>query len=283
MMIAITGLSPERKAQVALDAIWANVPGGAAAFDDVTVELIGRPSAEDGGWGSQAAATCVLRIAVAGHDPGLVGRTFSSAVIATGLSTYPGFYSSGPPGPASAFATYRPALVAAAECPAIATVAGVPETIPAVGASRGVAAGGIEQFGWPDDTDRTPGEEPTTLAPLGRILGARSGDKGGDANVGVWCDDAAPYEWLRGFLTTERLAELVPETRGLAISRHELPNLYALNFVVTGFLGAGTSSCLRFDSQAKALAEFLLSRVAPLPSRLIDLPSRLIGDSRESH
>ena len=55
--------------------------------------------------------------------------------------------------------------------------------------------------------------EPTTRVPLGTVCGARSGDKGGNANVGLWCDTDDAYRWLTGFLTTERLRLLLPEIR----------------------------------------------------------------------
>jgi hypothetical protein len=103
--------------------------------------------------------------------------------------------------------------------------------------------------------------------PLGTIVGARSGDKGGDANLGVWVRSDAAYEWLNGFLTTERLKELLPEA--IEVSRYELPNLKALNFVLHGLLGDGVASSTRFDPQAKALGEWLRSREADIPEELL--------------
>src|SRR5205814_8535094 len=84
-----------------------------------------------------------------------------------------------------------------------------------------------------------PWEGPTERVPLGAVCGARSGDKGGNANVGLWTRTDDAYEWLRAYLTVERLRELVPEAADLTIERYELPNLRALNFVVKGLLGEG--------------------------------------------
>jgi hypothetical protein len=106
-------------------------------------------------------------------------------------------------------------------------------------------------------------------APLGRVAGARSGDKGGDANVGVWVRTEAAYAWLSGFLTVERFGELVPETAGLEVERYELPNLLALNFVVRGLLGEGVAASTRPDPQAKALGEQLRARVVQVPDELL--------------
>ena len=113
---------------------------------------------------------------------------------------------------------------------------------------------------------------PTSRAPLGAIFGARSGDKGGNANVGVWARNDAAYAWLADFLTVERFRELVREARDLEVLRYELPNLRALNFVVVGLLGEGVSSSTRPDPQAKSLGEYLRAK-------LVDLPQELLTDA----
>ncbi|MEU6759538.1 acyclic terpene utilization AtuA family protein [Streptomyces sp. NPDC046685] len=110
---------------------------------------------------------------------------------------------------------------------------------------------------------------PTTRAPLGAVAGARSGDKGGDANVGVWVGSPDAWDWLRAALTVEALQDLLPETRGLAVVRHELPNLRALNFEIRGLLGDGVASGHRFDPQAKALGEWLRARHLDIPTHLL--------------
>lgn len=105
--------------------------------------------------------------------------------------------------------------------------------------------------------------------PLGRVAGARSGDKGGDANVGVWVRTDEAYAWLVGFLTVERFRELVPEAAPLEVRRWELPNLRALNFVAVGLLGEGVAASTRPDPQAKALGEQLRARVVDVPDELL--------------
>ncbi|MFB7464007.1 acyclic terpene utilization AtuA family protein [Streptomyces sp. NPDC056224] len=114
---------------------------------------------------------------------------------------------------------------------------------------------------------------PTTRAPLGAVAGARSGDKGGDANVGVWVESDAAWAWLDRTLTVELLRELLPETRDLPVTRHALPRLRALNFTVTGILGDGVASGHRFDPQAKALGEWLRARHLDIPSHLLPTPA----------
>ena len=104
--------------------------------------------------------------------------------------------------------------------------------------------------------------------PLGTVVGARSGDKGGDANVGVWARGERAYAWLHGYLTVDELRKLLPEAADLDIDRYELPNLWALNFVVHGLLGAGVAASTRFDPQAKALGEWLRTRLVDVPVAL---------------
>jgi hypothetical protein len=112
---------------------------------------------------------------------------------------------------------------------------------------------------------------PTVRGPLGTICGARSGDKGGNANVGVWAWDDPAYAWLVAHLTPGLVAELVPEAAALEIRRYDLPNLRALNFVIVGLLGEGVASSVRFDAQAKGLGEYLRSRHVDLPAALVRL------------
>lgn len=116
-----------------------------------------------------------------------------------------------------------------------------------------------------------------TRVPLGRLVGARSGDKGGNANVGVWIPVAVPdrdaaFAWLTEFVTVDRVRELLPEAQGLVIDIHPLPNLYAINIVIHGLLGRGVSQNSSLDPQAKGLGELLRARFADIPAHLIPDP-----------
>jgi hypothetical protein len=109
------------------------------------------------------------------------------------------------------------------------------------------------------------------------VAGARSGDKGGDANLGVWARSDQGYEWLSGFLTVDELRRLLPECAPLAVDRYELPNLRALNFVIHGLLGEGVAASTRFDPQAKSLGEWLRARLVDVPE---ELASAFLGGHR---
>jgi hypothetical protein len=118
-------------------------------------------------------------------------------------------------------------------------------------------------------------EGPTRRVPLGTLFGARSGDKGGNANLGVWARSDSGYAWLAHYLTIERFKELVSEARGLEVQRYELPNLRSVNFVIVGLLGEGVASSTRTDAQAKSLGEYLRAKMVDLPvSLLADAPAR---------
>ena len=124
-----------------------------------------------------------------------------------------------------------------------------------------------------------PGPPPGPFqdVPLGRLCGARSGDKGGAANVGLWAVSPEVYAWLRGYLTVDRFKDLLTEAASLPVERYELPNLLALNFVVPGLLAPGVSGTTRPDAQAKGLGEYLRSRLVPAPAGLLQGKSPHIG------
>ncbi|KAE8377931.1 hypothetical protein BDV26DRAFT_304669, partial [Aspergillus bertholletiae] len=115
---------------------------------------------------------------------------------------------------------------------------------------------------------------PTRRAPLGSIVLARSGDKGGNANVGLWVRNADEWAWLRTFLSTQRFKELLgddyqPEYR---VERFELPHLHAVHFVTYGILQEGVSSSSIIDGFAKSFGEFVRARQVDIPVQFLDRP-----------
>jgi hypothetical protein len=128
-------------------------------------------------------------------------------------------------------------------------------------------AGSVAVTPAPGPTAEVP-SGPTVRAPIGLVAGARSGDKGGNANLGVFARDDAGWAWLDGFLTTERLQALLPETADLSVDRHRLPAIRSLNFVIHGLLEDGVAASTRQDAQAKSLGEWLRARVVDVPAAL---------------
>ncbi len=261
MTFLLSGIDVEAKARTLEDALWTRV-GGRDRFEEVDVTLAGL---EPNDPARLADAYTRLVVTVKDQDPNKVGRAFSSAAIELGLANYPGFFTDGPPGPESPFGVYWPALLPAEEVHQVVVGPDGQRTEVdfIVGADREVAVD-------PAAVELPPPiEGETQRVPLGTVFGARSGDKGGNANIGVWARSDEGYVWLRDHLTTDLLRSLMPEAASLEIDRFELPNLRSLNFVVHGLLGLGVASNALIDPQAKGLGEFLRARTVELPSQLI--------------
>ncbi|MCH7952459.1 MAG: DUF1446 domain-containing protein [Chloroflexi bacterium] len=263
MTFVLTGLDIEEKAKLAEETLFAEL-GGKEQFDEVDVRLT-RSDKDDPESNEEAGA--YLRVTVKDKDAGKVGRAFSAKVVEMALASYPGFHTASGLSSENAFGVYWPALVSVdAIDEVVVTHDGSRIPVPPVKSDESVT---VEPAAAPSVA--VPAG-PTSRAPLGAIFGARSGDKGGNANVGVWARNDAAYAWLADFLTVERFKELVSEARDLEVLRYELPNLRALNFVVVGLLGEGVSSSTRPDPQAKSLGEYLRAR-------LVDLPKELLADA----
>ncbi len=261
----LTGLDIEEKAKLAEETLLSEL-GGRDQFDDVTVQLT-RSDKPDPATNEEASA--ILRITVKAKDPAKVGRPFTAKMVEMALASYPGFHTASGLSSESAYGVYWPALVPLDAIEEV-VIAHDGRRIPVT--HEAPPAPPVE--GNPPSRAAIPGG-PTRRLPLGTIFGARSGDKGGNANVGIWgrTDDA--YAWLADYLTEERFKELVSEARVLPVERHELPNLRALNFVIVGLLGEGVSSSTRPDPQAKSFGEYVRAKLVDLPEALlIDGPGR---------
>src|SRR5260221_8039364 len=183
------------------------------------------------------------------------------------LASYPGFSMTGLPRDEQQFGVYLPALVSSSAA-LHRVVMPDGEVIP-IEPSHGERASAGERGAAPPAAAYRAPTGPVRREPLGSVCGARSGDKGGNANVGVWVRTDPAYAWLEGYLTTAKLKELLPETRALEVERYALPDLRALNFVIKGLLGDGVAASLRSDPQAKTLGEYLRAKVVPVPEELL--------------
>ena len=99
-----------------------------------------------------------------------------------------------------------------------------------------------------------PTKDPNQASCLADIAYGRSGDKGTAANIGILARSPENYEWLRTWLTSDRVAKFFEPIGVRSVERFEMPNLSGLNFVVRGILRRG----LRNDAQGKSLAQALL-------------------------
>jgi hypothetical protein len=249
MTLVLTGLDIEAKAAWAEQELF-GVLGGRDQFAETDVRLLPFDSGAH------------LRITVKDPDRAKVGRRFSNATMELALGGYAGFHTTTPPTAESAYGIYWPTLVPADVVDhrvvlPDGTVHPIPPTPTGPPRHSAVPTGHFHVTG------------PTSRVPLGTVCGARSGDKGGNANVGVWVRDAAAFDWLAAYLTVDRLRRLVPECAGLDVRRFDLPNLSALNFVVVGLLGEGVAASTRPDPQAKGLGEYLRSRLVDVPVQFL--------------
>jgi len=254
----LCGLSIEDKADLVREQLTSAVGKDGLEFRLARTDHADAADTESG--------SALLHVHLKDADPKRAGRAFSAAAVELALASYPGCTMLGPPGDASPYGVFDAVAVPQNDVPHSAVLADgtrVPVR-PPVRTTTDLARA------TPPQPTTVLDAEATRRAPLGAIAGARSGDKGADANLGVWARDDAGYEWLQGFLTVEKLTALLPEASPPTVERYDLPNLRAVNFVLRGLLGAGgVAASTRFDPQAKALGELLRARVVDVPVRLL--------------
>ncbi|MFJ5595867.1 acyclic terpene utilization AtuA family protein [Streptomyces noursei] len=261
VVFVLTGLDVEAKAALVRGQLEAALDRAGRRPREVSWSLARTDHADAA---VQEEASALLRLVVRDPDAEAVGRAVSGAAIELALASYPGFHVTAPPGKGAPYGVFEAAYVAAAD---VAQVAVLPDGERVAVAP--VPARAAEPAAVPEDLPEPLPAGPTRKAPLGRVAGARSGDKGGSANVGVWARTDDGWRWLAHELTVRRLRELLPEIAELEVRREVLPRLRALNFTVEGLLGDGVASQARFDPQAKALGEWLRSRHVRIPEVLL--------------
>ncbi len=259
MTLILTGLDIEKKAKIVEDTLFEAV-GGKEQYQVAHVELtpshkVDPPSNEE--------AFAYLKLGVMDPDPNKVAK-FSARLIELALASIPGFTGTAPPGKGSPVIQHWPALISGSKIQQRIVVEGQEFTVDPTGPDASAPVPGSLAV----DIPAVPGGS-TARQPLGRLYATRSGDKGGNANLGIWGKTAASYAFLNDFLTTEKLKELLPDMSQFEIERYELPNLFALNFYIKGVLGDGVSASFRTDPQAKTLGEYLRAKIIDIPESLL--------------
>ncbi|MEU8589084.1 acyclic terpene utilization AtuA family protein [Streptomyces sp. NPDC048664] len=257
----LTGLDIEAKAALVREQMADAFARAERAPAEVTWELVRTDRADAD---TEETASALLRLVVRDPDQAVVGRALSGAAIELALASYPGFHVLAPPGKGAPYGVFEAAYVPQGDVGHVAVLDD----------GRRLPVAAPHATAVLDDVPEPPPPEPlppgpTRRAPLGLVAGARSGDKGGNANVGVWATSDAAWRWLAHELTVDRFRELLPETAALTVVRHLLPAVRALNFVVEGILGEGVAAQHRFDPQAKGLGEWLRSRHLDIPEALL--------------
>ncbi|MFJ9733095.1 acyclic terpene utilization AtuA family protein [Streptomyces sp. NPDC101171] len=259
VVFVLTGLDVEAKAALVREQLTdalAKSPPREVRWDLVRTD---RADAD-----TEETASALLRLVVRDPDERLVGRALSGAAVELALASYPGFHVLAPPGKGAPYGVFEDVYVPHGAVDHVAVLHDG-RRVPVAPTADTAALDAVPEPALPEP----PPPGPVRRAPLGLVAGARSGDKGGNANVGVWARSDEAWRWLAHELTADRFRELIPESRDLPVTRHVLPNLRALNFVVTGILGAGVAAQARFDPQAKALGEWLRSRHLDIPEALL--------------
>ncbi|WP_433307582.1 acyclic terpene utilization AtuA family protein [Actinoplanes sp. CA-030573] len=274
MSVVLTGLDIEAKAALFRRQFEAGLRRRPA---ELTWDLA-RLDVPDAATERQASA--LLTVVARDPEHKVVDRPFSNAAVEVALGSYPGFFATTPPGPAHPYGVFTAGFVPQDE-PVHEVVhddGSVSRIAPPVfrdrlDTGRARSTPTLLRVGTSRATgyDRKP-EPSTRRLPLGTIVGARSGDKGGDANVGLWVRDPDAYPWLANLIVAERVRELLPETADRPIRITELPNILAVNVVIEGLLGQGVAYGARFDPQAKGLGEWLRSRHVDIPLELLEAP-----------
>ncbi len=224
---------------------------------------------------TEEGASSLLRCTVMDPERDPVGRSFTGAAVELALASYPGFTMTGPPAQPTPYGIYRAEYV---------DRSAVTHTVVHHDGRREVVADptefaqAVHEDGLRPSPYRAPIDSVTRRISLGTFVHARSGDKGGDANLGLWVAHETPadqslYEarvtWLTKLMTPRKVRELVPEAADLDVEVYVLPNLGAVNVVIRGLLGEGVAASTRFDPQAKGLGEWVRSRMVHVQDGLL--------------
>jgi len=261
MSIALTGLDIEAKAALVEEAFWFACPHNPDDFDSVTSSIVRTDKTDPA---SNEEAWAHWRVTLKDRDERKVGRGVSNALTELALSTIPGFTGSGLATGARPYGVFTPAVIDASLVPQHVVLLGGERTVvDSVAPAADVAVEGL-----PGPAVAAP-SGPMTAAPFGSVIGTRSGDKGGNANLGVFTRSDAAWAWLDAFLTTEKLRELLPEAADMPIDRHRFPAIRSLNFLIHGLLEEGVAASTRRDGQAKSLGEWLRARHVEIPTSLL--------------
>ena len=259
--IGLTGLDIEAKAELIERQFWNACPYGPEDYESVVRKYLPTHKVNPD---TNEEAVAVYKIIVKDPDERKVGRAFSNAGTEIGLCSIPGMFGTGGgPGPGQPFGVYWPALIDSELVPMEVVVDGklsVVDNTPHSN-SEEIAASA------PEVLDVVSG--PTQLAPLGALFGTRSGDKGPNANLGIFARTPEAFAWLSSYLSINKLKELMPEAEERKIDRYDLPNLLSLNFIFHGLLEEGVAASTRQDPQAKALGEYLRAKVVEIPKNLL--------------
>ena len=258
--IGLTGLDIEAKAELIERQFWNSCPYGPEDYESVVRKFL--PTHKENP-ATNEEAVAVYKIIVKDPDERKVGRAFSNAGTEIGLCSIPGMFGTGGgPGAGQPFGVYWPTLVDSDLVPMEVVVDGKLTVIDSTPPLDG------QEVSAPELVLPDLPQGATRSSPLGALFGTRSGDKGPNANLGIFARSTEAYVWLADYLSIDRLKTLMPEADERHIDRYLLPNLLSLNFIFHGLLEEGVAASTRQDPQAKALGEYLRAKIVEIPESL---------------
>lgn len=228
---------------------------------------------------SQQECTVMLRMFAQSEDKDSI-QAFRRAIFYNGMQGYCGLHlgmdwRTMEPKP---YVKYFPSLI-----PSV----GIPLSVHFVDSSRKIDVSAKTNKECADNVPMQPTYEPqspislssvgsTTPRPLGDLVFGRSGDKGGNANVGFWVRDRKAWPWLQSFLTSKKVIDLLGDDwkKGYEVERCEFEGLMAVHFVIKGLLQEGVSSSSVLDGFGKSVGEFLRARLVDIPTSLLEDESK---------
>ncbi len=269
----LTGLDVEAKGDWVRDQLTAALSANPPA--EVAWSPILTPHADSG---TEEGASVLLRCIAKDTDPKPVAKAFTAAAVELALGSYPGFTMTAPPGAPTPYGIYRAEYVDRSLVEH--TVVHADGTTEIVGDPPFSTVPPATDIGLRPSPYPARPEVLTRRLPLGTFVHARSGDKGGDANLGLWVvnegsDEASAalraerVQWLFKMITPRRIRDLIPEAADLDVEVYLLPNLGGVNVLIRGLLGDGVAASTRFDPQAKGLGEWMRSRYVSIEDGLI--------------
>jgi hypothetical protein len=265
--LLLCGPEAADKADVFADLFWKRV---GASFAATHTERIGLDSC----WGPLSPATdapeILLRLSVRDPDRAKIEQ-FAKTVPAVILSGPPGVAVTGGRPQAQEVVAYWPALVPRDHVKARLVTRDGERTLdwPTPLETPGRPAA-LRLDAWP----RAKGDRKLVKTRLSALAHARSGDKGDTSNIGVIARAPEIYPWLRGALTAAVVKRRFKGVCRGRVERHEVPNLWALNFLLHESLGGGGTVSLRLDAQGKTLSHALLAMEVSAPRSLIEAAKR---------
>ncbi|EMD91411.1 hypothetical protein COCC4DRAFT_188618 [Bipolaris maydis ATCC 48331] len=241
-------------------------------FDILDFQRVGRPMENPD---CQLASTTYLRIFAQAKDAGTLGKLLQ-AWMYNGMAHFAGMHCSMDMRTAipKSYLGFYPATIPQSELEEsvnILTTDGKTQVI-VVGPPQKTEPLQARENYEPTNAAALDSFGPTVMRPIGDIVLGRSGDKGGNINCGLYVQTAAQWEWLRSFLTRNKIKELMGKDWNdrYYVERVEMANIFAVHYVIYGPLGRGVSSSKLLDSLGKGFAEFIRAVHVPIPTKFLD-------------